>query len=163
MTDKAEEKEQEQSKGGEAGSRSQEGKKDQRPLGQRIKEMTSGEKIKLAMLGDKESRNLLIKENDRSIQVTVIKNPRITEAEVAMLAADKNVYEEVLREISSNREWMKVYKIRLALVQNPKTGAATAIKLLPTLQAKDVKQLAKSKSIPNAVAQAARKLATKKG
>lgn len=137
--------------------------KDTRPLGQRIKDMNAAEKVKLATLGDKESRTLLIQENDRTIQLAVVKSPRITENEIITIANSKNVYDDVLRAIITNREWMKVYQVRLALVQNPKVAPAEAIKLLPTLMAQDIKKLAKSKSVPNAIVQVARRLAVKQG
>ena len=70
--------------------------------------------------------------------------------------------DEVLRKIASNREWVKSYAIRMALVTNPKTPLPIAIKLVPTLTQQDLKQLAKSKTVPIGVAQAARRITFQK-
>jgi hypothetical protein len=135
---------------------------DTRSAGHRIREMHAAEKIKLATFGDKEARAILIQENDRTLQLAVVRSPRITESEICAIANSRNVYEDVLRVIMLNREWMKVYQVRMALVQNPKVSPANAIRILPTLREQDLKKLARSKSMPNAVVHAARRLVIKK-
>ncbi len=129
-----------------------------RTLLQKLQRMKVSEKIKLAMFGDKEARGLLVKDVNRLVQIAIVGNPKITEGEVASIANSRNVDEEVLRRIAGNREWMKFYPIRLALVTNPKCPLATATKLLQTLVLHDLKLIAKSKSVLIGVAQAARRL-----
>lgn len=129
-------------------------------LQQQVQRMKIAEKIRLAMTGDKEGRALMIRDSNRIVQFAVISNPRITDGEIAAIAYSRSVDEDVLRRIAGSREWMKIYPVRLALTKNPKTPLTIATKLIPTLMANDLKQIAKSKAVPSAVAVAARRQIT---
>ena len=128
------------------------------PLLQRIQRMKVAEKIRLAMTGEKETRNILMRDPNRLVQFAIISNPRITDGEISMIAASKGADEDVLRRIGNNREWVKYYPVRLALCTNPKAPIAIASRLLETLTQKDLRLIAKSKSVPSAIAQAARRM-----
>lgn len=132
-------------------------------LYQKISKMKVVERVKLALSGDKEARTILLRDSNRVVQVAVMTNPRITESEIAGIANSRNVDEEVLRKIANSREWVKAYPVRLALVRNPKSPLGAAVRLVPTLLVQDLKQIAKSKSVPTAVANAARRLLVQKG
>jgi hypothetical protein len=57
---------------------------------------------------------------------------------------------------------VRPYPVKLALVYNPKTPLAVSMRFLNLLRAADVKNLAKSKGVPQAVAKHAQRLAGKK-
>ena len=57
----------------------------------------------------------------------------------------------MLRIIYGNREWTKNYKIKLALVKNPKVPLTVAMKFLNTLRETEVKDLARDRTCPSAV------------
>ena len=59
--------------------------------------MSIAEKIKMALIGDKEWRSLLIKESNKLVSTAVIKNPRITDPEVLAIAKSSELNEEVIR------------------------------------------------------------------
>lgn len=123
-----------------------------------IRKMKLLEKLRYALTCGKEGRTLLIRDPNRSVQLAIISNPRITEGEVAVMACSRTIDEEVLRRIAENRDWAKHYPVRLALVNNPKTPLAIALKLLQTLMAEDISQIAKSKDVSGHVAHGARRL-----
>lgn len=125
---------------------------------QRIQKMRITEKIRAAMMGDKETRSALIREPNRMIQWAIINNPRLTDGEVATMANSRSMDEEVLRKIANTREWLKLYQVRYALVTNPKTPLAISTKLVPGLMPNDLRSISRSKSVPQVVAQAARRL-----
>jgi hypothetical protein len=127
-------------------------------LYQKVKNMTVAEKVKLATFGNKEVRSILIRDANRVVQVAVIKNPRITDQEIEMIASSKTVDDEVLRLISENKEWLKNYNIKIALVKNPKTPLRTSLKFITHLREKDLKDLMNDKNIPNPLKMAARRL-----
>lgn len=129
---------------------------------QRIQKMKITEKIRLAMVGDKETRGILIRDPNRLVQFAIIGNPRITEGEIAGIVCSRSVEEDVLRRIANNREWLKYYPIRLGLSTNPKTPIPISSRLLATLTQKDLKLIAKSKSVSTAVAHAARRMLPEK-
>lgn len=119
---------------------------------QKIQRKNVSEKIRLAMLADKETRSILIRDSNRMIQLAVVSNPKLTDSEVAAIACSRQVDEEVLRRIAIDREWLKIYTIRHALVANPKTPVNIARKLVPTLSRQDLRNIARSKSISSLVA-----------
>jgi hypothetical protein len=128
-----------------------------------LQNMPINEKIKMAMTGDKEWRWLLIKETNKLVSTAVIKNPRITEAEVLAIAKSSELNEEVIRLVCMNKEWIKLYPVRKALVENNKTPLPRALRFLTTLNEKDLAALAKSKNISSVIArQAQRQLLNKK-
>ena len=125
--------------------------------------MGIGEKIKMAMSGDKEWRAILVKDTNKLVSASVIKNPRITEGEILTLVKVGVQNDEILRLICANREWVKNYLIRKALVCCPKTPLPNALRYLATLTEKDIAFLAKSKNIPTVLStQAKRILLSKK-
>ncbi len=127
-------------------------------LTQLVKTLNVAGKIKLALEGNKEVREMLIKSTNKLVFLAVLKNPKITEEEILKLTVTKGTSEEILRHISRNREWMQNYQIKQTLITNPKTPAGIAIKLLNQIQDKDVEKIAKSRGIPSAVSSAAKKI-----
>jgi hypothetical protein len=80
-----------------------------------------------------------------------------------MIAASRNVSDEVLRIIAGNRDWVQNHQIKVNLVMNPRTPFVFASRLIPFMRENELKSMAKSKSVSGAVAQAARQqLARKK-
>jgi hypothetical protein len=123
-----------------------------------IQRMTVAERIKLAMLGNKEVRGILIRDPARAVQIAVLSNPRLTDSEIERFASSRSVDDEVIRLILNNRDWMKRYAIKLALVKNPRTPVKESMRLLTHLMDKDLKDVARSKNLPNVVVVAAKKL-----
>jgi hypothetical protein len=120
--------------------------------------MGISEKIKIALIGDKEWRTLMIKDANSLVAESVLKNPRITEPEILSSVKSSALSEEMLRIICRNKEWVKNYQIRKALVLNCKTPLQAALRFLSTLTDKDIAMLAKSKNISSIIATQARKL-----
>ncbi len=131
-------------------------------LTQRILKMSISNKIKLATLGNKEARTLLLRDPNKLVAVAVIRSPRITDGEILLVAGSRSAHEEVLRVVFSNREWTKKYPIKLALVKNPKVPLPIAMKFLGTLRESEVKDLARDKNVPSGIAQMAKKALEKK-
>ncbi len=131
-------------------------------LSQRILKMTVSEKIKLANQGNKEARTLLIRDSNKLVVTAVMRSPRLTDGEVLNQAQNKVAAEEVLRIICNNREWLRQYPVKLALVKNPKVPQAVSMRLLNQLHEADVKSLARDKNVPGTVQMLARKMGQKK-
>ncbi len=128
-----------------------------------VQKMSVFQKIKLARLGNKEARGLLIRDRNKVVAISAITNPKITESEVVGVAQSRNVNDEVLRIVARNREWTRSYAIKLALATNPKTSPSTAMQFVNFLQEKDLRSIMRSKDVPRPVAQHARRLLSKKG
>jgi hypothetical protein len=131
-------------------------------LTQRIMKMNIAEKIKLATLGNKEARNLLIRDSNKLVAVAVIRSPRLTDGEVLMIANNRAAHDEVLRVLYTNREWTKMYPVKLALVKNPKIPMGISMKFLSTLRESEIKDLARNKNVPSGIQMQAKKMMDKK-
>lgn len=131
-------------------------------LTQRVMKMSIAQKIKLATLGNKEARSLLIRDTNKLVCTAVVRSPRITDGEVLTCASNKAVNEEVLRIIYSSREFTKNYKIKMALLKNPKLPLSVGMKFLNTLRENDVKELSRDKNVPSALKGMAKKMMEKK-
>jgi hypothetical protein len=127
-------------------------------LWMQIKAMTMAERTKLALRGNKEARQVLIRDVNIQIQRLVLHNPRITEEEILIIAKDRNTDKELLAWIADSREWMKNYSVRIALVENARTPVAKALHILPTLDERELSRLGKSKQIPQVIAAQARRI-----
>jgi hypothetical protein len=119
-----------------------------RSLFQKIQSMTVSEKLELARTASKEGRTILMRDSNRLVQLAVVDSPKITETEIVAIAQNRQVNDEILRKIAMNREWLRNYQVRLALVNNPKTPLTVAMAQISYLNQKDLKALAKSKGVP---------------
>jgi hypothetical protein len=116
------------------------------------------EKIRLATLGNAYCRSNLIRDSNKMVAMAVIRSPLISDTEVVRAAGSRQVTEDVIRYIANQRDFTKMYQVKLNLVQNPKCPLGFSLRFLTALRAEDVKVLAKSKNIPSALAVAAKKL-----
>jgi hypothetical protein len=124
--------------------------------------MSISEKIKLATLGNKEARGVLIRDSNKLVCTAVIRSPRITDGEVLSCAGNKAINDDVFRIIYGNREWTKKYKIKMALLKNPKLPLTIGMKFLSTLREGDIKDLARDKNVPAGLQGMAKKMLAKK-
>jgi hypothetical protein len=120
--------------------------------------MGAQEKIKLALRGNRDARSILIRDGAKMIRRFVLQNPRITDGEVVAVARNRSSDEELIRIIADKREWIRNPQVKLALVTNPKTPLDIALKQVQGLGERDLRQLAKSKNVSNAVAVQARRM-----
>jgi len=131
---------------------------ERRSMQVQIQEMKSGERLKLALRGNREARTILIRDSSLMIRRYVLLNPRVSEEEVVMVARNRQVDRDLLEIICRNSEWLNNYQVRLALVTNPKTPIALAMKFIGTLMTRDLRQMAKSKNIPTTINSAAKRI-----
>lgn len=124
---------------------------------QQALELGVSEKIKMALTGDKEWRTIFTKDSNKLVSSAVLKNPRITEGEVLTIAKNKSSSEELIRLITLNREWLKHYAIKKALIFHPRTPIQNALRYLTILGEKDLKSLAKSRGVSQVIVNAARR------
>jgi len=124
---------------------------------QRIGRLRVGERIKLAVRGNREERMVLIRDRSRLVSLAVLESPKISDTEMEAFASMKNIQEAVLRAISTKRKFIKLYGVVKALAANPKTPLDVALPLLSHLLIKDLRGLAMNKNVNESV----RKLAVK--
>ena len=123
-----------------------------------LKKMTIGQKVALAVKGNREVRNILIRENNKMLCLKVLENPRIGDTDVEAWAKSTNIPEEVLRGIANKKEWCKKYAIVKGLVCNPKAPLGVTLDFLKRLNLKDLEQLSKNRNVPETLRSTARRL-----
>jgi len=124
----------------------------------RIMFMTTRDRMKLAMKGDREARSILIRDANKVVSSAVINNPRITDHEVENISAMRTVADEVLRLIALNRTWARSYPIIHNLARNPRTPIPTAMNILPRIRTKDLQNLTQNRNVSEAVRRQAHRL-----
>ncbi len=135
---------------------------DQHNLIATIKRLTIFQKIRLALLGNKEARGILIRDKNKVVSTAAIRNPKITETEVISFAKSKDMPEAVLRIIAKNRDWTKSYQVQVGLASNPKVPLLYSLKFVNFLKQRELMNLAKSRDVPRQVTAAARRLLNQK-
>jgi len=125
---------------------------------QQLLDMPVSEKIKMALTGDKEWRSLLIREANKLVSSAVLKNPRISEGEVLLVAKNRASNDDLIRIILLNREWVKNYDMKKALIVHPRTPLQNAMRFMTFLTEKDIKELAKSRNVSQAIVNNARRI-----
>jgi hypothetical protein len=127
-----------------------------------IGQMNMAQKVRLAMVGDINARKLLIRDVKRSVYMTVLRSPRLTEKEIASFAKNKALNEDIIRFIASNRDWTKAYSTKMGLIFNPKCPPSQAINFVRTVRHGDLMKIARAKDVPAYVVRAAKQILERK-
>ncbi len=125
---------------------------------QQLQDMPVADKIKMALTGDKEWRTLLIRESNKLVNTAVLKNPRVSEGEVLAVAKNRSASEELIRIVLLNRDWIKLYDIKKALAVHPRTPLQKAVRYMTFLSEKDLRELAKSRDVGQAIVNNAKRM-----
>jgi hypothetical protein len=128
----------------------------------RIRQMTSSEKLRLAMVGSAAARAFLVRDKNKTVAYSTISSPSMQEAEVLPIVRSKEIGEEIIRYIGNKREWTKSHEVKFALVFNVKTPVGMALRFLPHLREDELKTLSRSRNVSQPLKSAAlQKIATK--
>lgn len=125
---------------------------------QKVLHMSHPEKVRMALLGGKEERTILIRDPSRQISSLVLRNPKITDSEMDAFAQMRNLDGQVLREMAENRSFIKRYTVVHSLVKNPKVPSPTALNLLKLLRDMDLKNLERDRNIPELIRRQAKRI-----
>lgn len=113
--------------------------------------MSPSEKVRAAISGNQETRMILIRDPNKLVARAVLQSPKLSDVEIETFAAMKDLAEEVLRHIATNRHFMKSYTVMRALINNPRAPTDATLPLLGRLHDKDLKLLAKNRNVPDAI------------
>ncbi|HEX5059146.1 MAG TPA: hypothetical protein VFV99_07285 [Kofleriaceae bacterium] len=114
---------------------------DSRPL-------TLGERKALARTHRRDKLTLLIRDPHPQVVAIVLDNPHITEQDVVKMAAARPAVPEALAKIAAHTRWSVRHAVKRALVLNPSTPLADAIRIATTLRAPELTELANDNSLP---------------
>lgn len=132
------------------------------PLMMRIRQMSSSEKLRLAMVGTATARAFLVRDKDKAVAYAAISSPAMTENDIIPVAHSREVGEDILRYIGNKREWTKNHEIKRGLVFNAKTPVGISLRFIGHLRDDELRTLSRSRSVSqNLKAAALQKLAMK--
>ncbi len=118
---------------------------------QRLYRLNTVGKVQAALKGTREERAILIRDPNRIVSAAVLGSPKVTEAEIESFSAMKNVSGEILRQIGTNRDFVKRYSIIANLVKNPRTPLAVSIGMVARLNPRDMKAITVDRNVPEVI------------
>ena len=140
-----------------AGAAEDEGKENQ-PIHALIKTMSVSQKIRMALVGNKTARALLIKDPKPIVALAVLKSPQISPKEVVDFTKNKALSDRVMGQIARNQKWCKDKAVRTGLIKHPKAPAGVVNRWVRTLPERELKSLSKSREVPQHVARLAKNI-----
>lgn len=96
-------------------------------------------------------RGVLLRDSNPLIALAAYERNPLSGGEVEQLVNSRGVVPEILEVIAEDRRWQRKYPIMHALVRNPRTPVAKAIRLVPRLAPRDLKALTRDRNVPEAV------------
>ncbi len=124
---------------------------------QKIFRMNAAEKLQAAIKGNRQDRALLVRDPNRLVWAAVLGSPSVTDAEIESFSAMRNISDQALRRIGSDREWTKKYAVVANLVKNPRTPIGVSMNLVARLTPRDLKAVVVDKNVPEAIRKHAEK------
>jgi hypothetical protein len=91
---------------------------------------------------------LLVRDPHPAVVAILLDNPHITESDVVRIAAARPAVPESLAQIAAHARWSLRHAVKRALVQNPSTPLADAIRIATTLRAQELAELAADHALP---------------
>jgi hypothetical protein len=133
---------------------------DKLPLEEKLRRLPVPSLVAYATKGNRQVRKALIRHTNRLVALAAVTSPMIQEPEIIEAVNSKVTHQDAIAHIAKDKKsnWVRNYQVKLGLVSNPKTPLPSAMKLVPLLNARDIKLLAKSKNVPMGIRNQATKL-----
>jgi hypothetical protein len=119
--------------------------------------LTQAAKIQMALHGNRDQRNAILRDTNRTLHPYVLKNPQISIEDILAIVKNAQSSPELLKQVAERREWFQRPQVALALARNPKSPPEVAVRALEFVPIDAVRQMAKGNGVLPHVAQAARK------
>src|SRR5690242_13363675 len=125
----------------------------ERPLRPADRPLTLGERKALARTHNREQLLLLIRDPHPQVVAILLDNPHVTEQDIVKIAAARPAAPESLAKVAAHPRWSVRHAVKRALVLNPSTPLADAIRIATTLRAPELTELAADHSLPEPLRQ----------
>lgn len=120
----------------------------ERPLKPTGRPLTLGERKSLARTHDREKILLMLRDPHPAVVAILLDNPHITEQDVMKIASSRPAVPESLAKLAAHPRWSVRHAVKRALVLNPSTPLADAIRIATTLRPHELAELAADVSLP---------------
>ena len=112
------------------------------------RESALAEEARRARTADRSLIERLLHHRSREVLEALLENPRLGEKQVAILLSRRDLAREIVARIAENREWMKSYPLKLAVVRHPRAPRHLALPLLKYLYLFDLLAVAATAGVP---------------
>jgi hypothetical protein len=110
--------------------------------------LTLGERKSLARTHRRDQLILLVRDPHPMVVAILLDNPHVTEQDVVKMAAARPAVPDSLAKIAAHPRWSVRHAVKRALVLNPSTPLADAIRIATTLRAPELAEIAADHSLP---------------
>jgi hypothetical protein len=128
-------------------------------LKEQLVDLRLGEKVTLSRIATPPILRLLLEETDARILGAALDNPRLREADLAILLQGSAATRALSEAVVASSRWMRSYAVRLALVLQPKTPLALALGQITSLVPRDLRRLVETPGLPPLIQAAAARVA----
>jgi len=119
----------------------------ERPLRPTGRPLTLGERKSLARTHDREQLLLLLRDPHPAVVAILLDNPHVTEADIVRIASARPAVPAALTTIAAHPRWSVRHPVKRALVLNPSTPLADAIRIATTLRQQELREFAADPSL----------------
>jgi hypothetical protein len=121
--------------------------------------LSHADKIQVALHGNRDQRNAILRDSNKTLHPYVLKNPQLNADDVLAIAKNAQMTPELLGQIAQRKEWFQRPQIALALARNPKTPPEVGVRALDHVPIESLRQIAKGVgALPHVVAAARKKV-----
>lgn len=120
----------------------------ERPLKPTGRPLTLGERKSLARTHKREDLLLLVRDPHPAVVEILLGNPHVTEVEIVKIASFRPAVPEALTKIAAHPRWSVRHAVKRALVMNPSTPLADAIRIATTLRTQELLELSTDPQLP---------------
>jgi hypothetical protein len=125
--------------------------KPERPLRPQARPLTLGERKALARTHRRDQLLLLLRDPHPAVVAILLDNPHVTEANIVTIAAMRPAVPESLAKVAAHSKWSVCHAVKRALVLNPSTPLADAIRIATTLRVQELAEIAADPGLPEAL------------
>jgi uncharacterized protein (UPF0147 family) len=120
----------------------------ERPLRPTDRPLTLGERKSLARTHRRDKLSLMVRDPHPDVVTILLDNPHVTESDIVKMAAARPAVPDSLTKIAAHPRWSVRHAVKRALVLNPSTPLADAIRIATTLRSAELAELAADPSLP---------------
>ena len=120
----------------------------ERPLKPTGRPLTLGERKALARTHRRDELKLLLRDPHPAVVAILLDNPHVTEADIVAVAAMRPAAPAALAKVAAHQRWSVRHAVKRALVLNPATPLADAIRLATTLRPHELAEIAADPALP---------------
>jgi hypothetical protein len=123
----------------------------ERPLKPTGRPLTLGERKAMARTNNREQILLLLRDPHPAVVAILADNPHVTESDILKIASRRPMVPESLTKLAAHPRWGVRHAVKRALVMNPSTPLADAIRIATTFRAAELAELAEDPALPEAL------------